>query len=122
MYPTLPTMLWLNSRCRYLQNHNYNTSNGIITHYLKIPVIYEMQNNCVWIASNAEEQDDADGQAEEVQCTETEVETDLGRMGFTVGDLFFNYEGVSKQLEAYERSTFTEFWKRDARTVAAATK
>ncbi|XP_065895227.1 uncharacterized protein [Dysidea avara] len=69
----------------------------------------------------AEERDDADGQTE-VQCIETEVETDLDRTGFTVGDLFFNYEDVSKRLEAYERATFTKFWKRDARTVAAASK
>lgn len=43
--------LWLTSRYRHLQNQHYNTGNGIITHYLKIPVIYGMQNDRVRIAS-----------------------------------------------------------------------
>jgi len=43
----------------------------------------------------AEEQDNTDDQTED-QCIETEVETDLGRTGFTIGDLFFNYEDASK--------------------------
>ena len=50
---------------------------------------------------------------------EVEVETE-GNTEFTVGELFHSYEEFETKLKCYSSKTFTEFWKRDARTVATA--
>ena len=41
---------------------------------------------------------------------------------FVMGELFQTYDDLEKKLERYERQTFTEFWKRDTRTVESAKK
>ena len=52
---------------------------------------------------------------------ELEVETE-GNTEFTVGELilFHSYEEFETKLKCYISKTFTEFWKRDTRTVATA--
>ena len=39
---------------------------------------------------------------------------------FRVGDLFSTYEELEKKLQLYKATNYVEFWKRDARTIAAA--
>ena len=39
-----------------------------------------------------------------------------------IGDKFDNFEDVKENLELYERSTFTKYWRRDSRTIETAKK
>ena len=46
----------------------------------------------------------------------------MERVTFKVGELFSSYEDLEAKLKSYSAENFTEFWKRDARTVATASK
>lgn len=48
-------------------------------------------------------------------CTSLTVE-------FSVGELFDSYEKLEAKVKHYSKCKFMEFWKRDARTIAAASK
>ena len=39
---------------------------------------------------------------------------------FRVGDLLSTYEELKKKLQLYKATNYVEFWKRNARTIAAA--
>ena len=52
---------------------------------------------------------------------ETSVETDTEVL-FRVGETFGYYEALEKKLKDYEKASFSQFWKRDARTVATTMK
>ena len=54
-------------------------------------------------------------------CVETEVVVDTEVL-FTVGESFGNYEALEKKLKDFEKVSFSQFWKRDARTVASTKK
>ena len=57
---------------------------------------------------------------EDLTLTETEVEIDTEV--FTVGESFENYETLEKKLKDFEKASFSQFWKRDTRTVTTARK
>ena len=52
----------------------------------------------------------------EETLTEIEIETD-SEVSFSVGESFGNYEALEKKLRDFEKASFSQFWKRDARTV-----
>ena len=56
------------------------------------------------------------GFEENLALTETEVETDTEVL-FSVGESFKNYESLEKKLKDFEKASFSQFWKRDARTI-----
>ena len=41
---------------------------------------------------------------------------------FVAGESFPTYDDLEKKLERFKHQTFTEFWKRDARSVESATR
>lgn len=41
---------------------------------------------------------------------------------FSLGDRFRSIDALEKKLKSFESSTFTKFWKREARTIEAAQK
>ena len=57
----------------------------------------------------------------EETLTETEIETDT-EVSFSVGESFGNYEALEKKLRDFEKASFSQFWKRDARTVETTKK
>ena len=57
--------------------------------------------------------------------TLTEIRAEINHVEvetlFRVGETFGNYE-VEKKLKDFEKASFSQFWKRDARTVATTMK
>ena len=43
-------------------------------------------------------------------------------VSFSVGDTFSTYDELKRTVAEYERSSFVQVWKRDARTIDAAKK
>ena len=65
------------------------------------------------------------GIEESTSLTEIEVENEVEvdtEVLFRVGETFGNYETLEKKLKDFEKASFSQFWKRDARTVAIAKK
>ena len=58
---------------------------------------------------------------EVVIVNEVEVGTE-DSTEFSVGELFHSYKEFETKLKCYSSRTFTEFWRRDTRTIATARK
>ena len=50
------------------------------------------------------------------------VQTTGDDVSFTVGDQFMSFDSQQSRIKMYELVNFTQFWKRDARTIEAAKK
>ena len=62
---------------------------------------------------------------ESTSLTEIEVENEVkvdSEILFRVGETFGNYKTLEKKLKNFEKASFSQFWKRDSRTVAIAKK
>ncbi len=55
-------------------------------------------------------------------CEPEEVEAVSEAPMFKIGDTFKTYEELENKLSEYENFHYTKFWKREARTVEAASK
>ena len=60
---------------------------------------------------------------EDISHVQQEVEIEIDdNNSFVVGDCFENFTKLEARVEKFENSHFVKFWKRDTRTIEAATK
>lgn len=59
---------------------------------------------------------------EEAEEDEAISEVTSGDVSFSVGEAFSNYDDLNSKITRFERKNFVKLWKRDSRSVEAASK
>ena len=59
---------------------------------------------------------------EEAEEDEAASKDSSGDVSFSVGEMFSNYDDLSSKITRFERKNFVKLWKRDSRSVEAASK
>ena len=60
--------------------------------------------------------------AEEDEAASKDTSASSGDVPFSVGETFSNYDDLSSKITRFERKNFVKLWKRDSRSVEAASK